>query len=127
MSFQIMKKASQSFVCKDEIKLNNIFCAGMYEAKNTNRAASVEFDRYQRSNYARSSPAVPIASAGASLSKCSVGVFWQTRRTHRKMCPFLHEKIFYSSTTVTVWPVWGRKTCSRSAVLMRRLPSFLQG
>ena len=43
--------------------------------KNTNRAASVEFGCYQRSNYARSRPATPIASAGASLSKCSVGVF----------------------------------------------------
>ena len=72
---QNVPKASQSFVRKDEIKLDNIFCAGMYEAKNTNRAASVEFGCYQRTNYARSSPAVPVASAGASLSKCSIGVF----------------------------------------------------
>ena len=33
----------------------------------------------------------------------------------------------YRSTTVTSWPVWGRKTCSRSSVRRRRLASFLQG
>jgi hypothetical protein len=47
----------------------------MYEAKNTIRLASVEFDRSKRSNYARSKAASPIASAGASRRKSKIGFF----------------------------------------------------
>ena len=75
VSFQIVKKASQNFVRKDETKFKSIFRRDMCVTKNTNRAASVEFVCLLRTNYARGSPASPIASAGASLSKCSVGVF----------------------------------------------------
>ena len=51
-------------------------------------------------------------------------------RENRKRGPvrssFFH-RCRYRSTTVTSWPVWGRKTCSRSSVRRRRLASFLQG
>ena len=51
---QLVEKVSQSsqtFVCE---KSPIIFCRGMYLAENTYQAASVEFVRQRRTNYARS-------------------------------------------------------------------------
>ena len=42
-------------VCRPQAanKVQSVFCGGVYVAKNTSRSASVEFVRFQRTNYAR--------------------------------------------------------------------------
>ena len=42
-------------VCRPQAanKLQSVFCGGVYVAKNTSQSASVEFVRFQRTNYAR--------------------------------------------------------------------------
>jgi hypothetical protein len=42
-------------VCRPQAanKVQSVFCGGMYVAKNTSQSASVEFVRFQRTNYAR--------------------------------------------------------------------------
>jgi len=85
-----------------------IFRAGVYEAKNTNRFASVEFRREQRRNYARRphmftwglptplplgvgcKAAMPNALAGASHSKCSKRAFGMTEFPERYRCRIAH-------------------------------------
>ena len=51
---QLVKKASQSSPPKGGEKNEIIFCRGVYLAENTSQAASVEFVRLKRINYARS-------------------------------------------------------------------------
>ena len=51
--FQTVKKASQSFLRKQKIESKNILCRGVYLTQNTSQAASVEFVRQRRTNYAR--------------------------------------------------------------------------
>ena len=51
---QLVKKASQSFAAAAAKEIKNIFCRGVYLAENTSQAASVEFGRQRRTNYARS-------------------------------------------------------------------------
>ena len=51
--FQTVKKASQSFLRKQKIEPKNILCRGVYLTQNTYQAASVEFVRQKRTNYAR--------------------------------------------------------------------------
>ena len=59
--FQTVKKCLAEFRPNGRNKVRPIFRAGMYEAKNTNRPASVEFVCEKQTNYARSRPAMPIA------------------------------------------------------------------
>ena len=51
---QTVEKASLSFLRKQKRKSQNIFCQGVYLTENTSQAASVEFVRHRRTNYARS-------------------------------------------------------------------------
>ncbi len=53
-SLPTVNKASQSLPCEAQIKFETIFGRGVYVDKNTAQAASVEFGRFQRTNYARS-------------------------------------------------------------------------
>jgi len=50
----LIKKASQSFLRKQKIEWKYILCQGVYLTQNTSQAASVEFVRKKRANYARS-------------------------------------------------------------------------
>jgi len=51
---QTVKKSLAEFSAQAENKVKNIFCRGVYLAENTSQAASVEFVRHWRTNYARS-------------------------------------------------------------------------
>ena len=50
----MLSKSLAEFSVKAENKFQNIFCQGMYLTENTSQAASVEFVRHRRTNYARS-------------------------------------------------------------------------
>jgi hypothetical protein len=62
----LCRKSLAEFRPNGRNKIQSIFRAGVYEAKNTISLASVEFERLKRSNYARSKAASLIALAGVS-------------------------------------------------------------
>ncbi len=51
---QLLKKACRDCRPQAANKVQSVFCGGVYAAKNTSQSASVEFVRFQRTNYARS-------------------------------------------------------------------------
>ena len=55
-----VKKVSQSLPPTGGKEIGIIFCRGVYLAENTSQAASVEFVRLRRTNYARSSLQNPV-------------------------------------------------------------------
>ena len=50
--FSDCQKSLAEFSAKAENKVQNIFCQGVYLTENTSQAASVEFVRQRRTNYA---------------------------------------------------------------------------
>ena len=52
--FQRMEQSFAEFAAEAANKRESIFCRGVYLAENTSQAASVEFVRLRRTNYARS-------------------------------------------------------------------------
>ena len=58
--FQIVKKASQNFVRKDETKFKSIFRRDMCVTKNTFQPSNVEFVCIMQTNYALQKAARPL-------------------------------------------------------------------
>ena len=59
-ALRCVKKASQSLPPTGGKEIGIIFCRGVYLAENTSQAASVEFVRLRRTNYARGSLQNPV-------------------------------------------------------------------